>query len=218
MRGRLGLLNTARSRPTLPDTLQLQNGCPACGTFLADTTSSEPLKCQPRLRPGFCQVAPLLAGALLSLLPQGGDLLAAEKPPVDFGRVQRATRTCQRNLSDASPGPCSELRFEQNREGLLNIRFVGPGSGEITSNLVTFVGVVKDGAAGLSCREGRCRLEGPLSTEVTSVSELGFDQRGLPSGLPSAWPADGTCKVEKHDVHCEARALSGERWSARAEL
>ncbi|CAK6693377.1 hypothetical protein [Synechococcus sp. CBW1107] len=168
--------------------------------------------------PGTRHAGLLLAGALLSLLIPGPGLRADEKQPTDFGRVQRATRSCERNLAAASPGPCSELRFEQNQQGLLNIRFVGPGSGEITTNLVTFVGVVKDGAAGLSCREGHCRLEGPLSTEVTSVSELGFDQRGLPTSLPSAWPADGTCTVEKHDVRCEAKALSGERWSATAEL
>jgi hypothetical protein len=160
----------------------------------------------------------VLAGALLSLLIPAPGVQADQNQPTDFGRMHRATRSCERNLAAASPGPCSELRFEQNQKGLLNIRFVGPGSGEITSNLVTFVGVVKDGAPGLLCREGHCRLEGPLSTEITSVSEVGFDQRGLPTSLPSAWPADGTCTVQKNDVRCEAKALSGERWAATAEL
>nr|WP_259736972.1 hypothetical protein [Synechococcus sp. CS-1329] len=155
---------------------------------------------------------------LLTLVLPGAGLRAQEKPSSDFGRVQRSTRSCERNLAEASPGPCSELRFEQNQQGLLTIRFVGPGSGEITTNLVTFVGVVKGGAAGMRCSEGRCRLEGPLSTEISSVSELSYDQRGLPTSLPNAWPADGTCRVEKNDVRCEARALTGERWAASAEL
>jgi hypothetical protein len=132
--------------------------------------------------------------------------------------MQHTTRTCERNLAKGTPAPCSALRFEQNQEGLLNIRFVGPGSGDAASNQLTFVGVVKEGSSGLRCRQGRCQLEGPLSTEITSVSELSFDPRGLPTSLPSAWPADGSCRVERQAVRCEARALSGERWSATAGL
>ncbi|MCP9800368.1 hypothetical protein [Synechococcus sp. RedBA-s] len=169
-------------------------------------------------RRGTGRAALLLAGVLLSLLIPAAGVRAQENKPTDFGRVQRSTRSCQRNLAAASPGPCSELRFEQNQQGLLNIRFVGAGRGEISSNLVTFVGLVKDGGAGLHCSEGRCRLKGPLSTEITSVSELGFDQRGLPTSLPSAWPADGTCRVEKNEVRCEAKSPTGERWEASAEL
>lgn len=205
-------------RPCAHGARRFHNGGPVRGFPLAVGTTPNPSKSPFFVGPGIRHAGLLLAGALVSLLIPGPGLRAGEQQPTDFGRVQHATRSCERNLAAASPGPCSELRFEQNQQGLLNIRFVGSGSGEIATNLVTFVGVVKKGGAGLSCREGRCRLEGPLSTEITSVSELGFDQRGLPTSLPSAWPADGTCTVEKHDVRCEARALSGERWTATAEL
>lgn len=160
--------------------------------------------------------APLALGLLL-LSTSVGRVTAAERLD-DFGRVQHSTSRCQRNLAGTPAAPCSTLRLEQNREGLLNVLFVGTGSGAERSNQITFVGLVREGQANLTCQGGRCRLAGPLKTEVSSVSETGFDGRGLPIGLPRAWPAEGTCQVQQQEVRCEARALSGERWAAEAEL
>ncbi len=171
-------------------------------------------------RPGaqalITAAAALLGGALIALA--GSTAVGAAERPDDFGRWQHNTRSCERNLAGSKPAPCSALRFDQNQVGLLNIRFVGPGSGEEASDLLSFVGVVREGSAGLRCQGGRCRLVGPLRTEVTSVSETGFDRRGLPTSLPRAWPTEGVCEVKQTEVRCEAKALSGESWTASAQL
>jgi hypothetical protein len=171
-------------------------------------------------QPGTAPTERLLALVALGLLQVGtapGLATAAERLD-DFGLLQLTTSRCQRNLAGSPAAPCSTLRLEQNREGLLNVQFMGAGGGPERSNRITFVGMVREGQANLSCQAGRCRLTGPLRTEVTSVSEIGFDGRGLPIGLPKAWPAEGECQLLQREVRCQVRALSGERWAAEASL
>jgi hypothetical protein len=136
----------------------------------------------------------------------------------NFGRLHSPSRTCSSNLSGSAPAPCHAVQFDQQLEGLLNIRFISSrGSGDGRDQL-TFVGTLSAESTPLSCRQGRCRLQGPVQTTVTSISETGFDERGVPIGLPKAWPSKGQCSVQQRQVRCEGKALSGETWRANAEF
>lgn len=143
---------------------------------------------------------------------------AAAEPAGGFGRLQNTTRSCLINLAKAPQRPCGALQLEQQQAGLLNIRFMAAGGGGEGRDQLTFAGVLDQGSSPLLCQQGRCRLQGPVRAGISSVSESSFDARGVATGLPKAWPARGTCSVEQRQVLCEAKALSGETWSATAEF
>ncbi|MCT0198092.1 hypothetical protein KQ313_00090 [Synechococcus sp. CS-1325] len=160
--------------------------------------------------------------ALLSLLAGSVAVAATANaepratPPSDpIGRLQRAARTCSSNLAEAPQAPCSSVQFEQ-QTGQLTIRFISAGLQPEESNQLVFVGVLAPGSPPMDCQQGRCQLREAISTTVASVSERSFDGRGLAKGLPQAWPANGSCQVERNQVRCKARALSQELWSAEA--
>jgi hypothetical protein len=157
----------------------------------------------------------LIASALAAALVQAP---AAAGPAGGFGRLQDTARSCLINLAAAPQRPCAALQFDQQLEGLLSIRFMAPGGGGEARDQLTFVGVLDQASTPLLCEQGRCRLQGPVRTQISSVSESSFDGRGVATGLPKAWPARGTCSVEQRQVRCQARALSGETWSAAAEF
>jgi hypothetical protein len=143
---------------------------------------------------------------------------AAAEPAGGFGRLQNTTRSCLINLADGPQRPCGSLQLDQQREGLLNIRFMAAGGGGEGRDQLTFAGVLDQGSSPLLCQRVHCRLQGPVRAEISSVSESSFDGRGVATALPKAWPARGICSVEQWQVRCQARALSGEIWSATADF
>jgi len=157
-----------------------------------------------------CLIGSLAIAAASSALPQA--------PPIDpTGRLLSAARTCSSNLAAAPQVACSAVQFEQQL-GQLTIRFISQGLQADESNQLVFVGVLAPGNPPMVCQQGRCQLQGAISTTVASVSERSFDGRGLAKTLPRAWPANGLCRVEQRQVRCEAKALSHERWSAVADF
>ncbi len=158
----------------------------------------------------------LLALAPLLLLPLEAGPLLAQRRADGFGTWQRAAQSCRRNLAGAQPADCLSVQLSQQLEGVLSVRFIARGAQRDSASQLTFAGALAAGATPLACQGGRCTPKGPLSTELTSVSQGSFDERGLAQGLPAAWPAEGRCQLEATSVRCEARALSGETWSAQA--
>jgi hypothetical protein len=70
----------------------------------------------------------------------------------------------------------------------------------------------------MGCRQAICSLSKPIELALSSVSQSVFDGRGIASALPSAWPVNGSCRLDTSRIHCEAKALSGEIWTASATL
>lgn len=157
-----------------------------------------------------------MALLLAALAPLGPSFAGDEA--ASFGRWQWDARKCERNLEGQEPALCGRVKVDQAAEGLLTIRFIASGPKRDGSNLLVFVGALSEGQRPLSCRMGKCVPVGPVRAEVSSVSESSFDERGLAEGLPKAWPADGSCRVDPSEVSCEAKALSGERWRAQASF
>lgn len=84
--------------------------------------------------------------------------------------------------------------------------------------MLTFVGILSAPSEAMECRQASCSLVKPMELSLSTVSETLFDARGVASSLPSAWPVNGTCRLDPSLVRCEARALSGESWLAEAKL
>lgn len=113
---------------------------------------------------------------------------------------------------------CGRVQVDLVQEDVLTVRFIASDPrGDRTSHL-TFVGSVPKGQSGLRCRDARCQPVSGLQTSVSSVSERSFDSRGVAEGLPRAWPAGGSCRVEPKGVLCEAKGPSGEHWRAEASI
>ncbi len=135
-----------------------------------------------------------------------------------FGSWQSGTRSCSRNLAESPPSNCQQVQLEQQLEGLLTVRFIAPGAQKDSLNQLILVGLLQPNSPPLVCLQGHCQLAGPLSTVVSTVSERSFDGRGLAQGLPKAWLASGSCRVEGRSVRCEAAAADGQRWQATASF
>jgi hypothetical protein len=133
-----------------------------------------------------------------------------------FGQWQSRADQCRRNLADGPGAACMGVQLNQRLEGLLNVSFVARGQQKGAISQLTFVGELKPGSPAMACRNGRCSAKGPMQVVLSSVSETSFDGRGLAEGLPKAWPVNGTCVVEAQRFSCQAKALSGEQWSAEA--
>jgi hypothetical protein len=135
-----------------------------------------------------------------------------------FGSWQSGTRSCSRNLAGSPPSHCQQVQLEQQLEGLLTVRFIAPGAQKDSLNQLILVGLLQPNSPPLVCQQGQCQLAGSLSTVVSTVSERSFDGRGLAQGLPKAWLASGSCRVEGRSVRCEAAAADGQRWQATANF
>ncbi len=138
-----------------------------------------------------------------------------------YGRWQMETQSCQlRRPPSRLVVACSELRLEQNLEGLLSVRFIGAGQGDlIAREHLLFAGVLEPDQPAMRCRQdGRCEPQWPTSLVVASVGDVRFNDRGLALGLPRTHLARGRCSLTRRSVRCEAASRSGEQWLAEAEL
>jgi hypothetical protein len=104
--------------------------------------------------------------------------------------------------------------LDQRTEGVMRLLLLASASPPVAYNQLAFVGQLQPGSAPMVCRQGVCRLSRPIMFSLSSVSQAEFDGRGLARGLPSAWPVNGECQLRPERIRCEARALSGERWTA----
>lgn len=164
------------------------------------------------VRPAGLVLASTLLGALL-LPPQALGRAGQE----GFGRWELRSDYCNRSLAESlATSPCQVVQLDQRQEGLLNVNFIARGAEKGSMNQLTFVGELKPGSLAMRCSQARCTPQGTMQAQLSSVSETRFDGRGIAQGLPSAWPVNGTCLVEQGQVRCQAKALSGEAWTAEA--
>jgi hypothetical protein len=106
---------------------------------------------------------------------------------------------------------------DQRSAGVLRVSWPGRG-GSGQASVLTFVGLLSGVSEPMACRQAICGLSKPIELTLSTVSLSLFDARGVANGLPSAWPVNGSCRLEASRIRCEARALSGERWTASAAL
>jgi len=135
-----------------------------------------------------------------------------------YGYWQIGTRSCSRNLAGVPQSNCQQVQLDQQMEGLLTVRFIAPGPQRDSLNQLILVGLLEPNSQPLACQQGRCQPAGPLTTVVSTVSERSFDGRGLAQGLPKAWLASGSCRLEGRSLRCEATAPGGERWQGIAKF
>ena len=109
------------------------------------------------------------------------------------------------------------MLVDQRSAGVMRVSWPGRG-GPGQASVLTFVGTMAAGSEPMACRQAICSLSKPIELTLSSVSQSLFDGRGVASGLPSAWPVNGSCRLDTRRIRCEARALSGETWTASASL
>lgn len=163
--------------------------------------------------------ASLAAAAVL--LPAGAGIGGARETGEAFGRWETELHTCSLQTGPEPERPCLRLRLEQNQAGLLSVRFLGPGNGELLAREeVLFAGVLNGAQPPLRCDgDGRCQApEQPLQVTVGVVVQRAFDGRGLATGLPQGQLARGRCLIGDGSVHCEAALSPDTRWQAQARL
>ncbi|KMM17691.1 hypothetical protein [Synechococcus sp. GFB01] len=141
-----------------------------------------------------------------------------------FGRWEGPVRHCTMTANGRTHR-CLELELEQNQEGLLTARFVGPGQGgPLASRELAFSGLLGAGQQPMRCgADGRCLPpDHPLQLRLTSVAWSRFDGRGLAEELPLARLARGQCLLDRQTIRCNARLEppqpNAAPWSAEARL
>ena len=77
-----------------------------------------------------------------------------------------------------------------------------------------FAGVLAPGSEPMRCSDGRCTPRWPLKLEVTALASSGVDGAGVPTTLPQAQLAQGSCLLEEGEASCLAVA-NGWRRQAR---
>lgn len=113
--------------------------------------------------------------------------------------------------------PCRSVRLDQQLAGLLTIRFLPSLRGaSLPATQLAYTGVLTPGSQPLGCRAGRCDLQGDLELQVSAVAVSALDRQGLPTGLPQAFLARGSCSVAERRVVCQARASLEQSWTAQA--
>lgn len=158
-----------------------------------------------------------LAGAALAALIAPAPPALAQGRSDGFGRWQPHALSCERNLADAAPQACTAVLVDQRSAGVYRVSWSG-GGGSGLGSLLSFVGVLAAPSEPMACRQALCTPAQPFELTLSSVSQSLFDARGLANALPSAWPVTGRCQLELSRIRCEARALSGETWTAVAAL
>jgi hypothetical protein len=150
---------------------------------------------------------------------------ARPRGPVEaFGRWQPKISSCVRRLAATAPSlaapaeACIAVLVDERSAGVFRVSWLDGVSSQGQARVLTFVGTLAPGGESMVCQEATCRLIKPFNVLLSSVSQGGFDRRGLPTGLPSAWLASGQCQLERARIRCEAKARSGEIWTAQAQL
>jgi len=160
-----------------------------------------------RLRPILASLA-LLAPLALAPPP-------ARPAAEGIGRWDVRPVECRSQLDGQPSAPCQRLVIDQRIDGLLSIRFLARGDQADAASQIIFAGN-SDGT--LACARGRCRPSGPLTVELSSLSETEFDGNGVARELPRAWPVVGECRLDRSSLSCQAKAPEGQQWQAEARF
>ncbi len=141
--------------------------------------------------------------------------VTAQKIPENIGNLTIATSNCSRNLEDQLQGPCSRVVLDQLQKDVISVRFIARGKQPDSSNQLTLAGTSQNS---LQCKNTRCVITGPIELELSSISEVSYNNNGIAEEMPKAWPVLGNCKLELKSINCKARSIQGQRWEANASF
>lgn len=142
-----------------------------------------------------------------------GELVAA----ADYGRWQPSLRGCSMVEPLRKEQSCQLVLLDQLGVGVYRVRWSAIQSRPSGSRQLTFVGLLIGGSKPMACRQALCRLQGPITLAISNVGTSVFGGNGVAGALPDVRPAAGQCRLAEERIHCEARAPSGELWSAEAQ-
>jgi len=174
---------------------------------------------------GWAASAPLAVQPLVqpqSGAPASGRLAPpsaqpAAMPGEAFGRWQPRVVHCQRSWAGLAVAECGTVFVDQRSAGVMRVSWPGRG-GPGQTGVLTFVGTLAGSSEPMACAQAICSLRTSIELTISSVSQSLFDNRGIASTLPHAWPVTGRCQLNSTRIRCEAVAPSGESWTASAGL
>ena len=161
---------------------------------------------------------------LLAVLLSAAALRAQEPSPAEaFGRWQPALRSCRSSEPGLMHQRCEAVLVEQRSAGVFRLRWRGAQLRPLLWRQLIFVGILPERAESLVCRQAVCRLLRPITLTVSTVSSSPFSSSGYGSspvvhGLPGVWLASGQCRLDLDGIRCQAQAMTGEVWTAEAQL
>ncbi|MEY4356110.1 MAG: hypothetical protein RLZZ89_1178 [Cyanobacteriota bacterium] len=153
----------------------------------------------------------LTTGLVFAYQPQA----IAQKVLENIGNLTISTNNCSRNLEDQPQGPCSRVVLDQLQKDVISVRFIARGKQPDSSNQLTLAG---SSLNSLECKNTRCVITGPIELELSSISEVSYNNNGIAEEMPKAWPVLGNCKLEVKSISCKARSIQGQRWEANASF
>lgn len=145
--------------------------------------------------------------------------IAASNPSPTIGRLQRTTAECNSMAVAGTEHRCDRIQLDRKTDTVLRVRFIGPDSRKGITRMLTFVATDSGQELPITCMNGLCQLSAiPWEGPVMGAAEALSNGLGIAEGLPRAWPAKGTCKINRARVQCQAQLSNGLSLRAEAKL
>lgn len=136
-----------------------------------------------------------------------------------IGRLTVNTKHCRFVAPSNQRLSCYRIELARKTDNVLRLRFIGQGEQPGRGRSLTFVAINPEQPVPLSCKQGQCELTSKhWQGAVVGVAEAITTSLGLAEGLPKAWPAQGSCKLNKRQFTCTADLSTGEALSAEGRL
>lgn len=144
---------------------------------------------------------------------------SAQAAPPAIGRLEVSTNHCSFGAPSAQDLSCHRIELARKTDNVLRLRFTGESEQPGRGRSLTFVAINPDHTLPLSCDRGQCTLTASRwQGAVVGVAEALTTNLGIAEGLPKAWPAQGSCKLEERQFSCTAKVSTGEVFSAEGRL
>jgi len=144
---------------------------------------------------------------------------SAQAAPPAIGRLEVSTNHCSFDAPSAQDLSCHRIELARKTDNVLRLRFTGESEQQGQDRSLSFVAINPDQTLPLSCDRGRCRLTATRwQGAVVGVAEALTSTLGIAEGLPKAWPAQGSCQLERRRFSCTAKVSTGEVFSAEGRL
>lgn len=135
----------------------------------------------------------------------------------DFGHWQGLVQDCRIENDSHQGWSCQRLEIVQTSDAVLSLRFWRHRQDREGQRRLQLIGVMPAGE-GLDCNEHGCALTPRLNLQVTGLTELQVNGRGLAAAAPSGLEASGRCQWLHRQLRCRIQSGQGPAWSITARL
>lgn len=135
----------------------------------------------------------------------------------DFGHWQGLVQDCRIENDSHQGWSCQRLEIVQISDAVLSLRFWRHRLDREGQRRLQVIGVMTAGE-GLDCNEHGCALTPRLNLQVTGLTELQVNGRGLAAAAPSGLEASGRCQWLQRQLRCRIQSGQGPSLTITARL